>query len=618
MPKRGAENWARNLLLELIFWPALVSTFLWLYVGHYNAPDSAIAPHLLLVAMAWLGVVCMRIANARWMPALIPRRWIAAILIALPWVMLAMWYALILIGLSSWGRVTTWPLVKTYALQSGYLMDTLGLPAWLLPLAFVVVVVLPTLAAYRWLAPHDWAACVSQRFSISMNVLVVLLLGSASALQVAKFISFPSAAQQEPLSLSLFPNRAGPQLQSHNFSGTATLDHAETAARSSYLATNPDKNRNVILIVGDALRADHMSLYGYSRNTTPLLDKITRSRQSTTFREVRSACAESTCGLLALASSRPLHAMPGKPITLHEILRRNGYAVHMILGGDHTNFYGLKDVYGSVDSYFDGSSQKIRYMNDDRLVTDHVALLPAHDSAQPVMFQFHLMSTHGLGLRNTSANRFTPFTNYYRWPDGMTPTRDDLREAINYYDNGTSQFDQTVSMLLTQLEEKGYLRHALVVITGDHGEMLGEHGQLRHANGVHEGSLRIPLVLIRYGYTERLVDAYTPASQIDVAPTILNELGISGPSIWQGVALQERISPRMIHFQQSSLVGVYDPGTPGRMMKYWKDIFSGQEYIFDVAADPGERDNLINRVSPDDLRLWRREVMSSALIIREQ
>ena len=81
----------------------------------------------------------------------------------------------------------------------------------------------------------------------------------------------------------------------------------------------------------------------------------------------------------------PIQAMPAKAFTLHEALKRNGYGVHLIFSGDHTNFYGLREMYGPVDSYFDGSQQRykgggdlevaLRYMNDDQLVLDRLAVI---------------------------------------------------------------------------------------------------------------------------------------------------------------------------------------------------------------------------------------------------
>ena len=61
---------------------------------------------------------------------------------------------------------------------------------------------------------------------------------------------------------------------------------------------------------------------------------------------------------------------------MQQVLKLHGYRIHMILGGDHTNFYGLKELYGNVDTYFDGSQAPEYFKNDDRLVVDRTKALP--------------------------------------------------------------------------------------------------------------------------------------------------------------------------------------------------------------------------------------------------
>jgi hypothetical protein len=70
----------------------------------------------------------------------------------------------------------------------------------------------------------------------------------------------------------------------------------------------------------------------------------------------------------------------------------------MILGGDHTNFYGLRKIYGAVDSYYDGASTNRYYVNDDDLVLDRLASFPPWDGS-PTMIQFQLPA--GVELRGS-------------------------------------------------------------------------------------------------------------------------------------------------------------------------------------------------------------------------
>src|SRR6185436_17391882 len=105
------------------------------------------------------------------------------------------------------------------------------------------------------------------------------------------------------------------------------------------------------------------------------------------------------------------HQFSQHPFTLHQALQRHGYRTYMILGGDHIAFYGMRAIYGRVDDYFDGSMVQNRYINDDRVIVEKTATLPEWDG-RPVLMQFHLVSTHTIGLRDERFVRWQPTVNY--------------------------------------------------------------------------------------------------------------------------------------------------------------------------------------------------------------
>ena len=619
MVERLPRGWWLRLLVETMLWLGLAMSFLTFYVGHFGAPSTAIKPHLGLLATLWAGLVCLRLAAWRWIPDQRGPRWIVAGCIASLLTLLALYYGLVLVGLSSWGRVISWLLIESYALQAFDLARALGYHPALMVVVPTGTVLLLTWVIGRWLSPRDWVRDIASHLSLPALAMCLVLGCGIFILRIAVFLDSPPAWQGEPVSLTLFPGRGAHAMQSHAVGGTRKLDEAETAARTAYIPNPAARHRNVILIVGDALRADHMSLYGYARPTTPYLEVLARSKTIQKVEHTTSVCAESACGLMALAVSRYVHELPNRAISMQEVLRLHQYKVHMILGGDHTNFYGLREAYGQVDSYFDASLQHTRYVNDDQLVLDRIATLPSNDPLQPAMLQFHLMSTHALGKRQESSLQFQPAANYSAWAafgKDYPPQSPEALKAMNYYDNGMTQFDRMVQQILGQLQRKGYLENSVVVITGDHGEMLGEHGRFGHSGQIYDPGLDIPFLLIRFGYNGVPLAISRPASQVDVAPTILAELDIPRPSTWLGVPLQLPSDREVIHFQQASQTGVYDVRQPGRIFKYWKDFDTGREYAFDVTADPNERDNLIERANAKNLGLWRREVMASATIIR--
>jgi arylsulfatase A-like enzyme len=219
------------------------------------------------------------------------------------------------------------------------------------------------------------------------------------------------------------------------------------------------------------------------------------------------------------------------------------------------------------------------------------------------------MSTHALGKRDAATSRFLPAANYVQ-AEGR---RGGL--GINFYDNGVAQADAIVSELLETLAAKGYMRNTIVAITADHGECLGEHGLYLHANSVHEPALRIPFLLVSYGHPPgRTIGGHAIASQIDIAPTILAELGFPQPATWSGTPLQSPASRAFTHFQERSSIGVLDHREPENVWKYWFNSRTRREYAFNLSTDPDEKVNAVDRVPPERLREWRRRALIGAKV----
>ncbi|MCL6712126.1 sulfatase-like hydrolase/transferase [Pseudomonas sp. R2.Fl] len=612
-------GWLRSALADLLVWYLLPAAFLYLYIENYGASRASIFPHSMLLLSATIGLASLRLLSWRFLPCRLARIAVA-VLQTIPAILLPAYYALVLIGLSSWGRVISWPLIHTYASQGLELANTLGFSPTVVAISISCTLLIPPIIIWKWIAPYDWlrqAGHLNIAKPTYRLIAIILFSASFSALWLMKFTLFLPSKVEEPFNLTFLPTKGLQKLQHHVLGTVSVLDKREDSARKQY-ETNPRfRPINIVLIVSDALRADRLGLYGYPRATTPFLSHAADRQDLVLLKDARSICAESSCGLMALSTSRYATDFPSRPFSLQEVLRRHGYQVHMMLGGDHTNFYGLREAYGEVDSYIDGSTQSTYYMNDDRLVLDAATRLKYFDG-NPVMMQFHLMSSHALGLRFSASSPFEPSANYYKWaarPPSYRASKSEVELASNYYDKGVLQFDTVLDQLLDTLGKKGYLDSALVVITADHGEMLAEHGEFSHSKQVFEGALHIPLILMRHGYNGERIDLRRFASQIDIAPTILEDLAIPIPSSWKGIPLQKtHLSSRsIIRFQQRELAGLYDLSDPKRIIKYWRNLNTGQEFVFDLSKDSGELVNLVGQPWPS-LAKWRTAVLPGSFV----
>ncbi len=606
-----------GVVVDVLAWYAMPAVFLFLYVGRHYLPAEAIVPHLRVVCLTLLALVTFRLglalAGLRPARARIAAALAASLLLSL---MLA-YYVLLLVGLQSWGRVVSWDLITSYGGQFFKLADALDLAA---PVAIgVPILVFAALSATAWiyLGYFDWAPPLRRALSTRLIAFMALAAGMFCSLELYRFVAGPPTQESEPVSLTFFPTEGVWDIQGHVVDRmmAAHLDAAEEAARKAYVPAASTQRKNVIVIVVDALRPDHMGIYGYQRDTTPHLSRLERAgilRKAS----MRSSCASSVCGLLSISTSRSLHQFSQRAITLQEVLKRHNYRVHMILSGNHASFYGLRKTYGPVDSYFDGDEgRSLEYLNDDRLVLERVAGLP-HWDGEPVMFQFHLMSAHPLGARGAARLAYAPAANYVLAVnrDAASSGRPGER-AINFYDNGVLQADAMIGNILDTLKRKGYLENTVVAITADHGEALGEHGLFQHGNSVREEVLRIPFLLVSYGYrAAAALDSRVLASQIDIAPTLLAELGLPRPRTWNGAPLQQAVARDFLYFQELWEAGLYDLRDADSRWKYWTNLKTGEEYAFNLSVDPREQSNQIDHAPAELTRAWRARLLAKGAL----
>lgn len=166
------------------------------------------------------------------------------------------------------------------------------------------------------------------------------------------------------------------------------------------------------------------------------------------------------------------------------------------------------------------------------------------------------------------------------------------RDQRQRYANSLHLSDRALALLLDLLERRGYLRNGLLVITGDHSFPMGEHGILYNQCGFYDESFRTPLLLLREGVIAPGRVAAPAYSQLDIAPTIADAVGLTDyQSHFQGISVFDtpRVSRPILMMQPYSglYLAVYD-----QPYKYINHVRSGREYLFDLAADPEERRDL--------------------------
>jgi len=345
--------------------------------------------------------------------------------------------------------------------------------------------------------------------------------------------------------------------------------------------------RPLVLITIDALRSDQMGVYGGSLDNTPFLSSLLEKQQLQKIEVAHSICTLSFCGLLGILRSNDWSGLKKTSPTINEALNHFGYQSIFLLGGDHTNFGHLKTFYGKNIAFFqDGSADSGKDLNDDLAVIKAVRDMRPTDPQATFLF-IHLMSVHEAGLRHENFKKWQPST----VPLLAEPTSSKDYELAykNNYHNGILQADASIRRVFELLANKGMLQRALIIITADHGEYLGEFNRFHHGHTPYEPVSRIPLLIydpLNPKYPDRPL-----SSQIDIAPTFLQSIGGRIPSSWQGVPLQvttARSSISIASGDTSGTVAIIE----GTRYKYLRERNNNVEQLFDLDSAEGETKNL--------------------------
>jgi glucan phosphoethanolaminetransferase (alkaline phosphatase superfamily) len=369
------------------------------------------------------------------------------------------------------------------------------------------------------------------------------------------------------------------------------LRRDEPLQRAAY-GPHTFERKNVIVITVDSLRPDHMQAYGYERATTPFLSQLRAEGKLRQVKLATSTCAESNCGIVSTLFSKTLRHQVPEDFNLFTLLKDQGYDTHFVLSGNH-DWMGLREMYGNeMTSYFDGRNSSRWGWSDDRVLLEGLDRIGNFE--RPSFFFFHLMSVHILGTKDARFRLFKPDVGKLNM-DAMFRSDYDRTSVINSYDNGVVQADDTIRQLFSVLDRKGYLHDSIVVITADHGEALAERapGMYGHINWLYQELITIPMLI----YDDSAVEYHGLAygTQLDVAPTIVDRLGLPIPERWEGVSLLRETAPRRTMHQtrlNKPCFAVLDYA-PTQMYKYQRCDADGSEQLYDLTQDPQERHDLM-------------------------
>jgi arylsulfatase A-like enzyme/Flp pilus assembly protein TadD len=366
---------------------------------------------------------------------------------------------------------------------------------------------------------------------------------------------------------------------------------ALTAFRA--VAQTPEKPLpNVILITIDTLRADHIGCYGDKQIKTPNMDALAADgvRFERAFAAVpvtlpsHTTILTGTYPMLSGMHDFAANKLSPQQPTLATVLKQAGYTTGAVIGAAVLDSrFGLNQGFDFYYDHFDFSRLDEANLDEmerpGNVVADLTLEWLSKNWQKKFFLWMHLYDPH------------YP----YRPPEPYS------REyADRPYDGEIAFADEQLGRLLHFLKEKKLYENSVIVLSGDHGESLGEHGEKTHGFFIYNATMRVPLIMHLPGnVVGRTVN--DPVSLVDLMPTILAAAGVEKPQQVQGTNLLpvlqakaesrdrdlygETFLPR-IHFNWSELRGTENT-------KY-HFIDAPKPELYDLTKDPGETHNLFS------------------------
>jgi arylsulfatase A-like enzyme len=403
--------------------------------------------------------------------------------------------------------------------------------------------------------------------------------------------------------------------------------------------------RNAVIVVIDALRADHLGCYGYQRPTSPHIDALAATATrfvngiSTTpwtlpsmatlmtslYPRVHGATVPSNvvaCEMGA-ASCRPRTVLDESRLTLAEVLQRHGFATAAFVPGHGytSRAFGFGQGFGTfvddrIEAPFmiEGFAQWLdralpnrffAYLHLTEVHAPYTGPSPTRypaDSPDPT--QRARAQTIAEEIRRYRGFAFDP--GYQGTMDGsldaiqrLGPERlkkigsRDLEHLVALYDQGIAYVDYWIGRLVEELDRRGLRENTIVFLAADHGDELHDHGGFDHGATFYDEMMRVPYILrVPHLGEGRVVD--DQVGLIDVMPTLVDLLGAGDTLDAQGRSVRPLLSggalPERTLFGEAAMI----PGLVASRTNQWKYIrpSGAPPELYDLRADPRETLNL--------------------------
>ncbi len=401
--------------------------------------------------------------------------------------------------------------------------------------------------------------------------------------------------------------------------------------------SRPSDPAGVLLVILDAAGAKHFGCYGYSRRTTPEIDRI--AAESVVYERANSPAVFTRSSMASLWTSQypDQHrvgvdedvGISGERPTLAELLSARGIHAAGFIGNPVARGFNLDRGFAEFHSVY---TQKVN-LGEVTHADAFRKVLPAFfqgRSARRFFAYVHYLEPH------FPYDPPPPFTTMFG-PDAplsidqrrqhewfwavnegrARATPEEIDHLVRLYDGGLAFVDREVGFLRRTLEQAGMWDRMLVILTADHGEGLGEHGWIGHMKQVHEEAAHVPLI-VHYpaGQGPPGSRVKEVVSLLDLAPTIADALGVDVPAgAFVGRSLLRGAPGSRAVTRNTDLVPTYGVTDGGYRLIFQASDRAQQ--LYDVRADAGETHDLAD-AQPGWAAVQRQALQRFVLALRPE
>jgi len=355
------------------------------------------------------------------------------------------------------------------------------------------------------------------------------------------------------------------------------------------------KKQNVLLITVDTTRADRVGCYGHTAAKTPTMDRL--AVEGVRFANAYTVAPQTLPSHASLLTGRVPQAtglrinsvgpgggmLPQNLATLATTLKGHGYHTSAFVSAMVlAKHFGLNNGFDSYD--------------------DHIASHDGEDMTDALHLERSATKTCDAALAWLSQPRDGAYFLWVHFFDPHLPFEPPPpfdKDLSDPYDGEIAFMDSQIARLIDHVDQRGQRKNTLVVLVGDHGESLGEHGEKDHRLFIYNATLRVPMI---WSFGERIPRGrvvQAPVSLVDIFPTVLELLdiaippGVNGRSVrgswesdaWEAVPVYGESEYARWGFGWAPLYAL--------VAQRWKYIEAPRPELYDLAADPHEINNVL-------------------------